>query len=94
MAIDPTPDGYVILLDEKGPRIVADEIASCNEVRLDAEGRFLYAVETLKGRIIRFPVRPDGSLGDREVFGPDGLGPGVFLDGFTFDAEGNIWLSR
>jgi len=27
------------------------------------------------------------------VFGPDGLGPGGFVDGFTFDAEGNLWVT-
>jgi len=49
--------------------------------------------ETMKARILRFPVRADGSLGEREVFGPVGLGLGGFVDGFTFDAEGNLWVT-
>ncbi|WP_437682286.1 SMP-30/gluconolactonase/LRE family protein [Sorangium sp. So ce131] len=86
-------DGYILLIDDKGPRIVADNISMTNEVRLDPAGRFLYAVETVPGRLIRFPVRPDGSLGDREPFGPESLGVGGFIDGIAFDADGNLWAA-
>jgi sugar lactone lactonase YvrE len=89
----PRPDGFIVLVDERGPRIVADGIYATNEARLDPEERYLYVAETMKARILRFPVRADGSLGEREVFGPDGLGPGGFVDGFTFDAEGNLWVT-
>src|SRR4029453_15955489 len=85
----PRPDGFVVLVDDRGARIVADGIYATNEARLDAEERYLYVAETMKARILRFPVRADGSLGEREVFGPDGLGLGGFVGGFTFDAEGN-----
>jgi sugar lactone lactonase YvrE len=78
----PRPDGFVVLVDERGARIVADGIYATNEARLDPEERYLYVAETMKARILRFPVRPDGSLGEREVFGPDGLGLGGFVDGF------------
>jgi gluconolactonase len=89
----PRPDGFIVLVDQRGARIVADGIYAANEARLDAEERYLYVAETMKARILRFAVRPDGSLGDREVFGPDGLGLGGFVDGFTFDAEGNLWVT-
>ena len=89
----PRPDGYIILLDEKGPRIVADGIYFTNEVRLDAEERYAYVAETMKSRILRYRVQPDGSLTDQEVFGPDRLGIGGFVDGFTFDADSNIWVT-
>src|SRR5579872_1928272 len=92
-AAHPRPDGYIVLLDEKGPRIVADGIYFSNEVRLDAEERYAYVAETMKSRILRYCVQPDGSLTNREVFGPDGLGIGGFVDGFTFDADGNIWVT-
>jgi gluconolactonase len=89
----PRPDGFIVLVDDRGPRIVADGIHATNEARLDADERYLYVAETMKARILRFPVRADGSLGEREVFGPDGLGLGGFVDGFTFDAEGNLWVA-
>jgi sugar lactone lactonase YvrE len=86
-------DGYIILLDENGPRIVADGIRFTNEIRLDAEEKYLYAAETMGRRILRYAVQPDGSLGEAEPFGPDNLGVGGYPDGFTFDAEGNIWVT-
>jgi sugar lactone lactonase YvrE len=90
---DPRPDGFVVLVDERGARIVADGIYATNEARLDADERWLYVAETMKARILRFPVLADGSLGEREVFGPDGLGLGAYVDGFTFDADGNLWVA-
>lgn len=86
-------DGYIILIDAKGPRVVADNILLCNEVRMDAKEEYLYAAETMANHIIRFPVNADGSLGEREIFGPADLGFGASVDGFTFDAEGNIWVT-
>jgi gluconolactonase len=92
-AAHPRPDGFIVLIDEKGPRIVADGIYFSNEVRLDASEEYLYVAETMKNRIIRFRVQHDGSLTDKEVYGPDGLGLGAAVDGFTFDTDGNIWVT-
>lgn len=89
----PRPDGYIVLFDEKGPRIVADGIYFTNEVRLDAEERYAYVAETMRSRILRYRVQSDGSLTGQEVFGPASLGVGGFVDGFTFDADGNIWVT-
>jgi gluconolactonase len=86
-----TNDGYVALIDERGIRIVADGFVGTNEVRLDANEEWLYVVESNARRISRLRVRPDGSLGDREVYGPPDLG-GV-PDGFAFDAFGNLWVT-
>lgn len=83
-------DGYIVLIDEKGARVVADGFSFTNEVRLDAKEEWLYVAETTGKRITRLRVRPDGSLTDREVFGPDNLGRGL-IDGITFDAYGNLW---
>ena len=92
-AASPRPDGYIILIDENGPRIVGDGIYFPNEIRLDAEEKYLYVAETSKCRMLRFPVNQDGTLGEKEVFGPETLGSGAYVDGFTFDAEGNIWVT-
>lgn len=90
---DPRPDGYIVLLDENGPHIVADGIYFTNEIRLDAREEYLYVAETTQRRILRFRVQPDSSLINKEVFGPASLGIGAGVDGFTFDIEGNIWLT-
>jgi len=92
-AAHPRPDGYIILLDEKGTRIVADGIVFANEARLDPSEQYLYAAETMASRMLRFKVQPDGSLSDREVFGPDSLGPTAFVDGFALDSQGNVWVT-
>ena len=89
----PRPDGYIVLLDENGPHIVADGIYFTNEIRLDTREEYLYVAETTQCRILRFRVQPDGSLTNKEVFGPASLGIGAGVDGFTFDIEGNIWLT-
>ncbi|WP_028311751.1 SMP-30/gluconolactonase/LRE family protein [Derxia gummosa] len=85
------PDGYVGLIDEHGIRIVAHGFVGTNEIRLDANEEWLYVVESNARRISRLRVAPDGTCGDREVFGPAQL-PGV-PDGFAFDAFGNLWIT-
>lgn len=93
-AAAPRPDGFVVLVDEQGPRIVADGIYCTNEARLDADERFLYVAETMKARILRYEVAADGSLGQPEVFGPDPLpGAAAYVDGIAFDADGNLWVT-
>ena len=91
-AISPNiSDGYIALADEKGLRIVADGFKFTNEIRLDAKEEYLYIVETCGQRISRMRVQPDGSLTDREVYGPSKLGNYGFPDGIAFDAHGNLW---
>lgn len=89
------PDGYILRIDRDGARaqIVADGLDLTNEVKVSPDGRHLYAVETLGCRIVRFPIRPDGSLGAKERVGPASLGRGALPDGLTFDAAGNIWIT-
>jgi gluconolactonase len=85
-------DGYIVLIDERGPRIVADGFQFTNEIRLDADERWLYVAETCAKRVTRLRVQPDGSLTDREIYGPTSLGKGL-IDGIAFDAAGNLWAT-
>ncbi len=84
-------DGYIALIDESGVRIVADGFEGTNEVRMDASEEWLYVVESNARRISRLRVGDDGSLSQREVFGPSRLEG--FPDGFAFDAYGNLWIT-
>ena len=86
-----TCDGSIVLIDERGPRIVADGLAFANEVRLDANEDWLYVAETTAKRVSRFRVTSDG-LGPRETYGPSNLGRGL-IDGIAFDAVGNLWAA-
>ncbi|MFZ0501482.1 MAG: SMP-30/gluconolactonase/LRE family protein [Steroidobacteraceae bacterium] len=87
-------DGYILRIDgDARAEIVADGLDLTNEVKISLDGRHLYAVETLGCRIVRFPIRPDGSLGAKQRVGPDSLGRGALPDGLTFDPAGNIWVT-
>jgi len=88
-------DGYILRVDDDGRRcqIVADGLDLTNEVKVSPDGRYLYAAETLGCRVVRFAMRSDGSLGQREIVGPESLGRGAYPDGFTFDPFGNIWVT-
>jgi sugar lactone lactonase YvrE len=85
------PDGYVALIDDAGIRIVADGFVGTNELRFDAAEEWLYVVESNARRISRLRVHDDGSLSDRETYGPDDLG--AVPDGFAFDQAGNLWIT-
>jgi sugar lactone lactonase YvrE len=84
-------DGFVVLVDRRGARIVADALAYTNEVRPDPSGRWVYAVETFGRRLARFPIRPSGELGPKEIV--IHFGHGCFPDGLAFDEAGGIWLT-
>ena len=89
-AISPNvADGRVVLVDEQGIRVVADGLAFTNEIRLDANEEWLYIAETCGPKVSRMRVRPDGSLTEYEVFGPDNHG--ALIDGIAFDSFGNLW---
>lgn len=84
-------DGFIVLVDGGGARIVADGLHYTNEIRLDPTGSWLYVVETFGRRLTRFRVRSDGSLRERQTVVT--LGPGCFPDGFAFGPRGAIWIT-
>jgi sugar lactone lactonase YvrE len=84
-------DGYIARYEEGAFRIVADGFRFTNEIRFDAGERFLYVVETTGGCVSRLRVHEDGSLSNREIFGPSSLGKGAWPDGIAFDSYGNLW---
>jgi sugar lactone lactonase YvrE len=84
-------DGYIARYEDGKFRIVADGFHFTNEIRMDAREEYMYVVETAGGCISRLRVYDDGSLGQREVFGPRSLGKGAWPDGIAFDSVGNVW---
>ena len=82
-------DGFVVLVDERGSRVVADGLGYTNEVALDPSGRFLYVNETFARRTSRFEVGVQG-LGPRETFVE--YGEGTYPDGLAFDEDGYLWV--
>jgi sugar lactone lactonase YvrE len=88
--VQPAADGFLFRVHEGRSEIVADELWFANGVTLDAAERFVYVAETTGLRIVRFPIRADGSLGAREQYGPD---LGTPPDGIAFDEAGNLWVA-
>ena len=84
-------DGYIVLSDPKGARIVADHLAFTNELILDPSGQWLYVNETMGRCLTRFRVTTDGALGDRKIVAE--FGDGIFPDGLAYDAEGGLWIT-
>ena len=84
-------DGFVVLVDRQGARVVLDGLHYTNEVRPDPTGTWLYIVETFGRRVTRCPIATDGHLGAREVVVT--LGYGSFPDGLAFDDAGDVWLT-
>lgn len=83
-------DGFIVMVNDSGARIVADGLGYTNECALHPNGQWLYVNETFTRRLSRFAIRPDGSLGPKEVV--TGFGAGTFPDGLVFDADGGAWI--
>jgi gluconolactonase len=88
------PDGFILLFENGEARLAASGICFTNEVRIDRARKHLYVAETGKGRVLRMALRPDGTLGPAETYGPETMFPGARIDGITFDAESNLWVTE
>ena len=84
-------DGFIVLVDERGARIVADELGYTNEAKIHPGGDWLYVNETFARRTSRFRIGGDGSLSEREVVAR--YGQGIFPDGLDFDEAGGLWIT-
>lgn len=83
-------DGFIVMVDDQGARIAADNIGYTNECRVDPEGQWLYVNETFGRRLSRFPIQ-GSSLGAKEVVCE--FSDGDFPDGVTFDCLGGAWIT-
>jgi sugar lactone lactonase YvrE len=84
-------DGFIVLIDGKGPRIVADNIGFSNEIRIDERRKCLYVAESYGKRLTRFDLAADGSLSGRTVVSEFGVGE--IPDGIALDVEGAVWMT-
>jgi sugar lactone lactonase YvrE len=83
-------DGFIVLIDEKGPRIVADNLGFTNECLIHPITGRLYVNETFKRCLSRYEVASNGDLSNKKIV--TWFGVGEFPDGFAFDSEGGIWV--
>ncbi len=83
-------EGFIVLLDQRGARVVARDLGYTNEVQIDPSGEWLYVNETFGRRLSRFRIGANGGLSERQTVTEFGLG--TFPDGLAFDCEGAAWV--
>jgi hypothetical protein len=83
-------DGFIVLVDQFGARVVAEGLGYTNEVQLDPEMQWLYVNETFGRRLSRFRVAANGDLHGRETVKE--FSAGTYPDGLAFDQMGGVWV--
>ncbi|MGB7302692.1 MAG: SMP-30/gluconolactonase/LRE family protein [Burkholderiaceae bacterium] len=84
-------DGFIILVDSDGARIVADGLGYTNECVVSVDGKTLWVNETFGRRLSRFDIRPDGQLVNQFVVTE--FGTGIYPDGLAMDTSGDFWAT-
>lgn len=84
-------DGFIVLVDAQGARIVADGLGYANECVVTPDGRSLFVNETFARRLTRFYISEGGDLAHRETVAE--FGAGTFPDGLVLDADGGLWIT-
>lgn len=82
--------GFILLQDASGTRVVADGLRYTNELRVSADGRFVFVNETFGRRLSRFDIGAQGRLLNRATIAE--FDAGDFPDGMALDAEGGVWV--
>jgi gluconolactonase len=86
------PFQAVFLLKDGRLQPVVQDLDRPNGIALSPDEKFLYVNDSVKRTILRYEVRPDGSLGNRTVFADMSAGTGTGNpDGMKFDAKGHLY---
>ena len=83
--------GVFLLKDDKLQLVVKD-LERPNGITLSPDEKFLYVNDSVKRAILRYDVRPDGSVANGKVFADMSAGKGTGNpDGMKFDGRGNLY---
>jgi sugar lactone lactonase YvrE len=83
-------DGFIVLVDDKSARIVADGLGYTNEVWVNPAGTELYVNATFSRELIRHDIH-NNQLVNATVL--TNFGAATFPDGLTMDADGYLWVT-
>jgi len=87
------PNGIVYRIDKKTREAtpVAEGLGFPNGLVFSPDGKVLYVAESSFQRVLKFTVKPDGSLSERSVFIEL---PGGDPDGMDVDRQGNLYVAH
>ncbi|MEA2522870.1 MAG: gluconolactonase [Thermomicrobiales bacterium] len=91
-AADNPVGGFYRLFPDGTLEQIDTGLAFPNGVALTADGTAVILAETYRNRLLRYPIRPDGSIGPREHWADTHLPPGP--DGMAFDANGDLYVAH
>lgn len=84
-------DGFLVLVDKAGARIVADNLGFANECLVTNDGMYIFVNETFSRRVRKFSIAADGTLTEVAAF--DAFEQGEFPDGMALDCQGGLWIA-
>jgi gluconolactonase len=70
---------------------LAEKLGTTNGIEVSPDGKFLYVNESVQQGIWKFPIQPDGTLGERVLVKQF---PDHGFDGMRCDVEGNLYVTR
>src|ERR1700761_2246899 len=81
-------DSLILALPDGTAQVLLNDMVSPNGSVITPDGKFLIIAETALGRLNRFALNPDGTLGERTIMWEP---PGRHIDGICLDAAGGVW---
>lgn len=69
------------------PLVADDSLQKPNGIIGTQDGRYLYVADIQANKTFRYTIRQDGSLGNKQLFVPQGS------DGMGIDEQGNVYLT-
>ena len=81
-------DSLILALPDGTSRTLLDDMVSPNGSVITPDGKFLIIAETALGRLNRFALNQDGTLGERTIMCELA---GRHIDGICLDAAGGVW---
>ncbi|KXF53144.1 hypothetical protein AXA44_08655 [Rhodococcus sp. SC4] len=82
--------GRILLVDPNGNiRTVAGGLSMPNTMQITPDGGTLICCDSFAHRVVKYAIKPDGSLGSEEPFAQfDSM-----TDGSTLDRDGGLWVA-
>ena len=85
------PSGALYRLGPAGPEATIIDVIASNGPAFSTNRRWLFHCDTLGRRVLRYPLRPEGSLGPGSVFRTFAPEEGL-PDGMACDTDGGLWV--